>query len=157
MTDRALRPVNFGARAGIRIVGSQAAGPRHLIRVHVQHAAAWIDRGPTPLRSTVEAGKDDRLPIHAERDELPIAAKGPEFLYRPCMRRGRALGQHIFGQPLARVGRRSNGHRLFGRCLFPRNIARWIGMFLNGEKRRARHPIEEVDHSLLRRLRNRIH
>ena len=103
VTARAVRRVQVSAarRPRERRTLHQAHDPRHLVRVDVQHPGRGIERRAPPFPPAVQAGEHDRA-LQARRDELPAASHRPESLQRRAMRLGRALGEHVLGQALAR-------------------------------------------------------
>src|SRR5271165_1052531 len=103
MADGAAVLIDIRAHAG-GLVLDQATGPGNVVGVDINHSGAGVDRRSAPFRSAVEAGKDDGLSAHAERNKLAFAAEGVELLHSPRMRLGSAIGEHIFGEKLAGKG-----------------------------------------------------
>ena len=112
MAGAALALIDSAAACCIAGVFRQRCRPRHLVRVDVENSGRGIDGRPAPLGAAVEAGKYDRVLADAERNELACAAELSELLDRPAVSFRSAIGQQIFSQPLARIGRRLRGQRL---------------------------------------------
>src|SRR4029079_1891657 len=101
MTGHALRHVDrFSGTVAATV--RQPTGPSHFIRADVDDAGLRVHRGAAPLSTTVEAGEDHRLFPDAERNERSGTSKGAEFLQGELVCFGSSLGQHVFGQGLAR-------------------------------------------------------
>src|SRR5256886_8449465 len=122
VTARAVRRVQLSAarRHRPRRTLHLAHDPCHLVRVDVQHRRRGIERGAAPFPPAVQAGEHNRA-LQARRDELAAAPHRSEALQRGAMCFGRALGEHVLSQSLARerlryererlrIGRRSEEH-----------------------------------------------
>ena len=114
MAHCALALVGRRTHAAAGFVLRQAACPGNVIRVDVEHAVLRVHRRAAPLRSAIEAREDDRLLIHAEGNELPRRTERTKLLDRVGMRRRRARGEHVLGEPLSRERLRPHWHRLRG-------------------------------------------
>jgi len=67
---------------------------------------------PSPFRPAVKTRKDDCVLVSRSGNKLALVAKTPELVQRPLVCLGRAVGQHLFRQALARIGCRLGGKRL---------------------------------------------
>ena len=102
----------------------ECAGPSEVIGVQIQDAGLGIGSLAAPFGATIETGKDDGVFAHGEGDELAIAPKGAKMFQCPGVGFGRAIGEQIFGEALARIGSGPGGQRLFGRGHLSGHVAR---------------------------------
>src|SRR4029453_5580599 len=133
MADAALTQVESASAGCVRTVG-QGAGPGDVVRIDVDDCGARIDCRAAPLRAAIETGKHKVFGAKGQGKKRTAVAKFLEIFECPGVRFGRALGEHVFREALAREGNGAGRQRLFFGSDFAGNVAGWVGVRLKRKK-----------------------
>ena len=69
----------------------QRFGQAYIVCVDVQDVRIRIERGTSPLRSSVPARKHHSVLADTVRDKLPLTDESPQLLERPLVRLSRSV------------------------------------------------------------------
>src|SRR6478672_6132983 len=156
MADRALALVNTFSAELVGCIGGQLRVPGNVVGIDIQNAGFGIECWSSPFSATVESRENDCRLLRVEGNKLSCALERSKLCDRPLVRLRRSVGQHVFGQDLARIRCGLRRKALLICSTFPGEIALRIFLVLDGKERLAGGAIEKIDESLLAGLSDSI-